>query len=214
MGSVGDDLSGHEPLIAELRALRMRCVLVAKPTSHGALFEELEEREQRGECGRGTWAAGTGRHYRSFAYRRAVEVPLTRTGAERVNCLAVWERRPEGTVGYPNAWVTDLAVTPATVAPIVGIGRSRWKLEQEQFHVHKHHGSEVEHNYGHGQPPLARVFYLLNLLAFVAHKLLAFGDRLSPQCRAGESRRGLWTLFRRAFDLLELASWEALLRYH
>jgi hypothetical protein len=35
---VGDDLYGHEPLIAELQALRMRFVLVAKPTSHTALF--------------------------------------------------------------------------------------------------------------------------------------------------------------------------------
>ena len=47
---VGDDLYGHEPLIAELQALRMRFVLVAKPTSHVALFAQLAEREQRGEC--------------------------------------------------------------------------------------------------------------------------------------------------------------------
>jgi hypothetical protein len=110
--------------------------------------------------------------------------------------------------------VTDLAVTPETVAAIVGIGQSRWKIENEQFNVHKNHGYEVEHNYGHGQQTLSLVFYLLNLLAFVAHKLLEFGDRLYQQCRAGESRRGLWTLFRSAFYLIELASWEALLRYH
>jgi hypothetical protein len=30
----------------------------------------------------------------------------------------------------------------------------------------------------------------------------------------GESRRGLWTLFRSAFYLIEFATWEALLRYH
>jgi len=46
------------------------------------------------------------------------------------------------------------------------------------------------------------VFYLLNLLAFLAHQLLEFGDRLYQQCRAGESRRGLWTLFRSAFSLI------------
>jgi hypothetical protein len=58
------------------------------------------------------------------------------------------------------------------------------------------------------------VFYLLNLLAFLAHKLLEFGDRLYQQCRAGESRRGLWTLFRSAFYLIAFDSWEALLYYH
>jgi hypothetical protein len=214
MCSVGDDLYGHEPFIVELRAQRMSFVLVAKPTSHVALFEQIEEREQRGECVRGVWAEETGRHRRAFEYRSAAAVPLTRSGQVRVNFLEVWERRPDGTVGYHNSWVTDFVVTPETVAPIMGIGRARWKIENEQFNVHKNHGYEVEHNYGHGQQTLSMVFYLLNLLAFLAHKLLEFGDRLYQQCRAGESRRGLWTLFRSAFYLIELASWEALLRYH
>jgi hypothetical protein len=211
---VGDDLYGHEPFIEELRALRMSFVLVAKPTSHVALFEQIEERAQRGECVRGTWEEGAARHRRSFEYRSAAEVPLTQAGAGRVNFLEVWERRADGTVGYHNSWVTDFVVTPETVAAIGGIGRSRWKIENEQFNVHKNHGYEVEHNYGHGQQTLSMVFYLLNLLAFVAHKLLEFGDRLYQQCRAGESRRGLWTLFRSAFYLIEFATWEALLRYH
>lgn len=211
---VGDDLYGHEPLIAELQTLRMRFVLVAKPTSPAALFVQLEEREQRGACVRGTWEEGTGRHRCTFEYRSAADVPLTQSGLVRVNFLEVWERRPDGTVGYHNSWVTDLVVTPETVAAIVGIGRSRWKIENEQFNVQKNHGYELEHNYGHGQQTLSMVFYLLNLLAFLAHKLLEFGDRLYQQCRTGESRRGLWTLFRSAFYLLEFDTWEALLRYH
>jgi hypothetical protein len=211
---VGDDRYGHEPFIEERRARRMSFVLVAKPTSPVALFEQLEEREQRGECGRGTWEEGTGRHRRSFAYRSAADVLLTRTGRVRVNFLEVWERRADGTVSYHNSWVTDFVVTPETVAAMGGIGRSRWKIENEQFNVHKNHGYEVEHTYGHGQQTLSLVFYLLNLLAFWAHKRLEFGDRLYQQCRAGESRRGLWTLFRSAFYLIELVNWEALLRYH
>ena len=194
--------------------LRMSFVLVAKPTSQVALFAQLAEREQRGDCERGAWEEGTARHRRSFEYRSAADVPLTQAGAVRVNFLEVWERRPDGTVGYHNSWVTDLAVTPATVAPSVGLGRSRWKSENAQFNVHKNPGYEVEHNYGHGQQTLSMVFYLLNLLAFRAHKLLEFGDRLSQPCRTGDSRRGLWTLLRSAFSLIELASWEALLCYH
>ena len=110
--------------------------------------------------------------------------------------------------------MTDFAVAPETVAAIMGIGRSRWKIENEQFNVQKNHGYELEHNYGHGQQTLSMVFYLLNLLAFLAHKLLEFGDRLYQQCRTGESRRGLWTLFRSAFYLIEFDTWDALLRYH
>ena len=139
-------------MIAELQALRMRFVLVAKPSSHEALFTELAAREQRGECVHGRWEEGT--------------------------------------------------------------GRSRWKIENEQFNLQKNHGYELEHNYGHGQQTLSMVFYLLNLLAFLAHKLLELGDRLYQQCCTGESRRGLWTLFRSAFYLLEFETWDALLRYH
>jgi hypothetical protein len=211
---VGDDLYGHEPFIEELRALRMSFMLVAKPTSHAALFAQLKEREQRGEGGRGTWEEGAGRHHRTFAYRSVTDVPLTQSGTVWVNFLEVWEHRPDGTVGYHNSWVTDLVVTPETVAAIVGIGRSRWKIENEQFNVQKNHGYEIEHNYGHGQQTLSMVFYLLNLLAFLAHKLLEFGDRLYQQCRTGESRRGLWILFRSAFYLIAFDTWEALLRYH
>jgi hypothetical protein len=211
---VGDDLYGHEPLILELQRLRFRFVLVAKPTSHPALFAQVAQREQRGECTRGTWTEGTGPRRRTFAYRSAADVPLTQARTVRVNFLEVWEHRPDGTVGYHNSWVTDFAVTPQTVAPITGVGRSRWKIENEQFNVQKNQGYELEHNYGHGQQTLSMVFYLLNLLAFLAHKLLEFGDRLYQQCRAGESRRGLWTLFRSAFYLIAVDTWEALLRYH
>ena len=211
---VGDDLYGHEPLIAELQRLRLPFVLVAKPSSHATLFAQVVEREQCGECVHGTWTEGTGPHRRTFVYRTAADLPLTQSGAVRVNFLEVWERRPDGTVGYHNSWVTDFAATPVTVGPIVGIGRSRWKIENEQFNVQKNHGYELEHNYGHGQQTLSMVFYLLNLLAFLAHKLLEFGDRLYQQFRVGESRRGLWTLFRSAFYLIAFDTWEALLRYH
>jgi hypothetical protein len=214
MGLVGDDLYGHEPLISEGQRLRMRFVLVAKPTSHPALFAQVAERQQRGECIHGTWTEGTGPRRRTFAYRTAADIPLTQSGTVRVNFLEVWEQRADGTVGYHNSWVTDFVVTSETVAAIAGIGRSRWKIENEQFNVQKNHGYELEHNYGHGQQTLAMVFYLLNLLAFLAHKLLEFGDRLYQQCRVGESRRGLWTLFRSAFYLIAVDTWEALLRYH
>jgi hypothetical protein len=211
---VGDDLYGHEPLIGELQRERMRFVLVAKPTSHPALFAQVAECEQRGACVHGTWTEGTGSRRRTFTYRTAADLPLTQSGVVRVTFLEVWEQRPDGTVGYHNSWVTDFVVTPETVAAIAGMGRSRWKIENEQFNVQKNHGYELEHNYGHGQQTLSMVFYLLNLLAFLAHKLLEFGDRLYQQCREGESRRGLWTLFRSAFYLLAFDTWEALLRYH
>lgn len=210
----GDDLYAHEPFILELRKLRMGFVLVAKPTSHAGLFEWVDALDQRGECVRGKWEEGSSCKRRLFEYRIAAHVPLTQSGKVLVNFVEVWERSKDGQVLYHNSWVTDFAVARANVATIIGIGRSRWKIENEQFNVHKNHGYEVEHNYGHGQQTLSMVFYLLNLLAFLAHKVLELGDRLYQQCWAGESRRGLWILLRSAFYLVAVESWEALLLHH
>lgn len=210
----GDDLYAHEPFIQDLRALRMNFVLVAKPTSHAELYEWVEDLERLGECLRGRWEEGPLAKRRYFEYRLATQVPLTQSGQVYVNFVEVWERDKTGQLLYHNAWVTDFEVTAANVATLVGLGRARWKIENEQFNVHKNHGYELEHNYGHGERGLSLVFYLLNLLAFVAHQVLELGDRLYRACCARESRRSLWEQLRVYFGKLVFASWEDLLYFH
>jgi hypothetical protein len=192
----------------------MDFVLVAKPASHEELFDWVEDLDRLGECVKGRWEEGPACKRRYFEYRIALKVPLNQTGETLVNFVEVWERNKKGKVVYHNSWVTDFEARSENAAQIIGLGRSRWKIENEQFNVHKNHGYELEHNYGHGQQTLSMVFYLLNLLAFVAHKVLEFGDRLYQQCRQDESRRGLWTMLRSAFYLIEFESWDALLLNH
>src|SRR5215467_324957 len=210
----GDDLYAHEPFILNLRELRMDFVLVAKPTSHKELFDWVEDLDRLGECVKGTWEEGPACKRRYFEYRIATQAPLKQDGQVMVNFVEVWERNKKGKVIYHNSWVTDFEATAENAAQIIGIGRSRWKIENEQFNVHKNHGYELEHNYGHGQQTLSMVFYLLNLLAFLAHKVLEFGARLYQQCRQEGSRKGLWTMLRSAFYLIEFESWDGLLLNH
>jgi hypothetical protein len=94
---------------------------------------------------------------------------------------------------------------------VVPIGRPRWKIENEQFNVHKNHGSDLTHNSGHGQQSLSLVFSLLNLLAYVAHVVLALGDRLYQRCRTQESRRELWHALRTLVNTFLVESWRHLL---
>jgi hypothetical protein len=49
-------------------------------------------------------------------------------------------------------------VDSENVEVILRIGRSRWKIENEQFNIQKNHGYELEHNYGHGKNNLSMVF--------------------------------------------------------
>ena len=210
----GDALYAHEPFVELLRDLRMAFVLIVKPGSHQELFEWVEELERMGETEKGEWTEGPLAQRRYFKYRIARAVPLSQSGRVIVNFVEVWEYNKEGRLVYHNSWVTDFEVRAENAATIIGMGRSRWKIENEHFNVHKNQGYELEHNYGHGEQTLSMVFYLLNLLAFLAHKLLEYGDRLYQQCRAQDSLRGLWTMLRSIFYLIEVESWGALLEHY
>lgn len=203
----GDDLYCHEPFIAQLREHRLHHVLVCKPTSHPELYEWVEDMERLGGCDQGQWHEGPGCRRRFYTYRIARSVPLTASRRVWGTLIEVWEHDRRGKQLYHNAWFTDLEVTPDNVAAIVRIGRSRWKIENEQFNVHKNHGYELEHNYGHGQQTLSIVFYLLNLLAFIVHGLLERGDRLYQRCLATTSRRELWHTLRTAMRMILVTAW-------
>ena len=136
---------------------------------------------------------------------------MTESGRVRGTFLEVWSHNRSGRQLYHNAWFTDLEVRVDNVAEIVAIGRSRWKIENEQFNVQKNHGYELTHNYGHGQQTLSMVFYLLNLLAFIAHMILDRGDRLYQRCLATTSRRELWHTLRAGMRMVLVSSWSQML---
>ena len=207
----GDDLYAHEPFVLLLAEKRLRFVLVAKPESHQELFDWVRDLDRIGECERGQWQEGPACKRLRFEYRIARQVPLKADGRIEVNFIEVWERDRTGRLLYHNSWITDLAIDQANAAVVIGIGRSRWKIENEQFNVHKNHGYELEHNYGHGKKNLSMIFYLLNLLAFVTHLILAQADRLYQKCRQQESLRETWNILRTLMRTILFESWQAML---
>jgi hypothetical protein len=208
---IGDDLYSHVPFIEQLQQQRQHYVLVAKPSSHATLMAAIAAAEGTEQSQTGQWSEGSGARQKAYTYRLVRQVPLALESAVRVNYLEVWERNVEGELLYHNSWITDLDVNMNTVAVVMQIGRTRWKIENEQFNVHKNNGYELTHNYGHGQQTLSMVFYLLNLLAYVTHVILTLGDRLYQRCRTQESRRELWNALRTLVNTLLVASWSHLL---
>jgi len=211
---IGDDLYAHVPFVEQLQQQRQHYMLVAKPTSHPTLMAAVAAAEGANLSQTGQWTEGKGARQKTSTYRCVRQVPLALESAVRVNYLEVWERSGGGELLYHNSWITDLAVDATPVAVVVQIGRTRWKIENEQFNVHKNHGYELTHNYGHGQQTLSMVFYLLNLLAYVTHAILALGDRPSQRCRTQESRRELWNALRTLVNALLVESWEHLLQVY
>jgi hypothetical protein len=208
----GDDLYSHEPFVQMLQQQRFHYLLVAKAESHKELFDWVQMLQQRGGTQRGQWHEGPASKRRFFDYEIVRQVPLTTQHTTVVTLVQVWERDKTGKLLYHNSWITDLEVTPENVAVVVRIGRSRWKIENEHFNIHKNHGYDLEHNYGHGKETLSMIFYLLNLLAFVAHLILDLGDRLYQQCRAQESRRELWNVLRTMMRMFLVESWSQMLQ--
>jgi hypothetical protein len=141
-------------------------------------------------------------------------LPWALESAVRVTEVEVWEHTAQGELLSHNSWITDLDVEAAHVAVVGQRGRTRGKMENEQFNVHQNHGSELTHNYGHGHQTLSLVFYLLNLLAYGAPVVLALGDRLSQRCRTQESRRELWNALRTLVHVVLVESWRHLLEVY
>ncbi len=211
---IGDDLYAHVPFVEQLQQLRQHYVLVAKPSSHPTLMAAVAAAEGTERSQTGQWTEGSGARQRTSTYRFVRHLPLALESAVRVTYVEVWEQSAAGELLYHNSWITDLEVDTANVPVVVQIGRTRWKIENEQFNVHKNHGYELTHNYGHGQQTLSMVFYLLNLLAYVTHVILALGDQLYQRCRAQESRRELWNALRALVNALLVDSWGHLLQVY
>jgi hypothetical protein len=87
----GDALYGHEPFIAQVRALRLHDVLVCQPTSHPALSEWVKERARLEACDTGQWHEGPACRRRLFTERMARSVPLTATRRVGGTLGEVWE---------------------------------------------------------------------------------------------------------------------------
>ncbi len=209
-----DDLYSHVPFIEACEQARLHYVIVAKPTSHKELWEWVAELAEMKASEDVAWEVGAACQRKSYRARIVRSVPVRAGGDVRVTFVEVWERDKEGQQIYHNSWVTDLEVTAQNVAEIVGIGRAKWKVENEQFNVQKNGGYHLTHNYGHGQQHLSAVFYYLNLVAYLTHVILSRGDQLWQQCRARISRgEELWNVMRTMMNFVVWESWRAMLEY-
>lgn len=207
-----DDLHSHVPFVFLCEELRMKYVVVCKPTSHEETFEWAEELEQMGENERVQWSVGPACQRQHYEARIVRSVPLRADDAVYTTLVEVWQRNRAGELVYHNSWVTNLEINRENVAQIVSIGRAKWKIENEQFNVQKNGGYHLEHNFGHGQQNLSAVFYYLNLLAYLSHTILELGSKLFRQVREAVGRRDeMWHGIRMLLNYFVWESWRALL---
>lgn len=212
---LGDDLYCHQPFCELVVATGWHFVFTCKPTSHPAVYEEVDLLTKAGGVSGLTEQHFVDGHPQVWHYRYASRLPLrVDTHPMYVNWCEVTITRPDGALVYHNAWATDQPLTPAALHTFVCAARTRWKSENENNNVLKNYGYHLEHNFGHGDQYLALVLVMLNLLAFLFHTVLELCDEQYRRVRAElVVRRTFFNDLQALTHYLHFDSWSALIAF-
>lgn len=211
---LGDDLYSNQPFCELLLDEGLSFVLVCKPESHVTLYDWLAFLET--DIQQVSLRRWNGRFGELWNYRYVNHIPL-RDGEDAlfVNwCEITILHDTDDEILYRNAFVSNYRLDQTTFEPIVTIGRTRWKSENENNNVLKTKGYHLEHNYGHGKLYLSSFLLTLNLLAFLFHTVLDLADRKYQCIRAELSARQTFFNDIRALTRYWLFNnWEDLLNF-
>ncbi|MFZ5904467.1 MAG: ISNCY family transposase [Chloroflexota bacterium] len=214
---LGDDLYANQPLCQLLaETYQQFFVFVCKPESHEGLYQWLDFLDKNRTLETLTQRHWNGKRGELWQYRFALQVPL-RNGDDAL--LVNWFEvvitdEKAGNILYQNSFVTNHPVTADNVAELVQVGRSRWKIENENNNTLKTKGYHFEHNFGHGSQDLANVLATLNLLAFLLHTVQELLTPAYQRLRqALGARKTFFNDLRALTRYLVFDSWDDLLRF-
>jgi hypothetical protein len=114
---------------------------------------------------------------------------FNRDDSANVNWVELSIEAEDGTRRYHLALISSHLITESNVEQVVRAGRTRWKIENEDFNTLKTKGYHFEHNFGHGKQFLAQTLLSLNLLAFLFHTVLELLDARCALIRRTLPRR-------------------------
>jgi len=119
-----------------------------------------------------------------------------------------------GETTFYSTWITDIEIDMENIKELVGVARSRWKIENETFNTLKNQGYHLEHNYGHGKKYLATNFAILTFLAFLTDQIAQHLDQDFQAAKAVcKTFKSLWEKIRSIFYLLPTMSMNAIYRF-
>jgi hypothetical protein len=206
---LGDDLYACHPLCTAVQEAGMKFLFTCKEESHPWITEQVKYREGCTHEKR-VW---NGRHHLVHRYRWVNGIENRAEGEKLpVNYLRLELYNEEkGEVTYKNSWITDHEITKETAGVIAECGRARWKIENEHNNVLKHRGYNLEHNFGHGKEHASEIFCLLNLLAFLFHRIQDKADEEYREARGSFGRRdAFFWAFRYEINRYLHESWQGL----
>ena len=214
---LGDDLYANQPLCQLIvETDRQFFIFVCKPESHEGLYTWLDFLDKNNGLEKVTERHWNGKYGEIWQYRFARQVPV-RNGndALQVNWLELMiTHEKTGEILYQNSFVTNHAVTSVSVAPIAEVGRTRWKIENENNNILKTKGYHLEHNFGHGTKFLSSLLLSLNLLAFLFHTVMGLVDKKYQLLRKElRKRRKFFQHVEALLEYLLFDSWDSLFSF-
>lgn len=205
---IEDALYANGPHISEILNNNWAYIIGVKPKSHKTLFAQFEGRKKNGNLNELILKEGQITHH--FYWMN--NVSLNSTSGIKTNFI-YYEQKRLGVVIKKFSWVTSEKVRKSNVEKLVKAGRSRWKIENEQFNTLKNQGYNFGHNFGHGYENLSFVMALLLHLAFFCEQMnqafnIIYGKVLKEvkvKIRVWENIRAVFfTTLVKNFDILIL----------
>lgn len=207
-----DDLYSKQPFVEALKHQRMSFILIAKPTDHKVLFDQILQKEDLDQADRIEWKDNKGLIHK-YEWINSLRLNGNQA-APVVNFFEYSILKDEDKISYTNSWVTDIPVNVDNVKELVKAGRAKWKIENENFNTLKNQGYHAEHNFGHGKKNLSFNFFLFILMAFFMHQIIELRDPLFKKARAKFSaRKEFWNQLRCTIRVLVFENWESLLLF-
>ena len=212
---LGDDLYAHEPLCRKIIEKGDSFVFVAKEDSHKIMYEHIKFVENTAGLETKEKIVGKAHEKEIWKYKFVNQVPINgNKDALEVNWveLEVIDAK-SGERKYYNTFITDIEITKYNVHDIGLIGRTRWKVENENNNVLKTKGYHLEHNFGHGKENLAELLLVLNILAFLFHTVLGLLDENYAKARAKRTRERFFNDMEILTTYIYFFSWEILVAF-
>ncbi|MBF0548640.1 MAG: hypothetical protein HQM08_29690 [Candidatus Riflebacteria bacterium] len=207
----GDDIYSRVPMVKHTLENKFSFIFVAKETSHAHLYEWLSELRKLDYTSKYEKKDLEG-NLQQFEW--CCNVPLRSDDKLMVNWLSYTVYNKQGERTYFNTWVTNVTPTKQNIEELANAGRTKWKIENENFNILKNYGYHLEHSFGHGEKNLSFNFVVLNLLAFFLHHVQRLAVPLFQLARA-KARTGynFFEKLRSAIDFFVWESWESLLEW-
>jgi len=212
---LGDDLYCRQPLCSLILDNNLHFILVCKPDSHKTLYQWIDELQAMDAVETLVEKRWTGKSHHIYTYRFVNKVPV-RDGEDalEVNWCELTITSATGKRLYKNAFATDFEISKDNVKQIVGDGRVRWKIENENNNILKTKGYHLEHNFGHGKHHLSNLLLTLNLLAFLFHTVLEIFDDTYRRIREDlPTRKTFFDDIRALTRYMCFDNWEVMLAF-